>query len=90
MPPIPTVWWLRPESSAARVGEHSAVVWKRLKRSPSRDSRSAVGVWHGPPNALAQPKPASSMRTIRTFGALAGGRSGVIGGNVAAGSFASS
>ena len=30
MPPIPTVWWLRPDSSAARVGEHSAVVWKRV------------------------------------------------------------
>jgi hypothetical protein len=26
MPPIPTVWWLRPLSNAARVGEHSAVV----------------------------------------------------------------
>ena len=24
--PMPTVWWLRPVSSAARVGEHSAVV----------------------------------------------------------------
>ncbi len=30
MPPIPTVWWLRPDSSAALVGEHSAVVWKRV------------------------------------------------------------
>ena len=28
--PIPTEWWLRPDSSAARVGAHSAVVWKRL------------------------------------------------------------
>ena len=35
MPPMPTVWWLRPVSSAARVGEHSAVVWKRLYFSPS-------------------------------------------------------
>jgi hypothetical protein len=26
MPPIPTEWWLRPVSSAARVGEQSAVV----------------------------------------------------------------
>ena len=25
---IPTVWWLRPVSSAARVGEHSGVTWK--------------------------------------------------------------
>jgi hypothetical protein len=23
-------WWLRPVSSATRVGLHSAVVWKRL------------------------------------------------------------
>ncbi len=30
MPPMPTEWWLRPVSSACRVGEHSAVVWKRL------------------------------------------------------------
>ena len=44
MPPMPTVWWLRPESSAARVGEQSAVVWKRLNFSPSPARRSAVGV----------------------------------------------
>jgi hypothetical protein len=30
MPPMATEWWLRPLSSAARVGEHSAVVWKRV------------------------------------------------------------
>jgi hypothetical protein len=30
IPPMPTEWWLRPLSSAARVGEHSAVVWKRV------------------------------------------------------------
>ena len=30
MPPMPTEWWLRPVSSAWRVGEQSAVVWKRL------------------------------------------------------------
>ena len=90
IPPIPTVWWLRPESSAARVGEQSAVVWKRLNFSPSPARRSAVGVWHGPPKALEHPKPASSISTIRTFGAPAGGRSGSIGGNFAAGSLASS
>ncbi len=27
---IPTVWWLRPVSSAARVGEHRGVTWKLL------------------------------------------------------------
>ncbi len=25
---IPTVWWFRPVSSAARVGEHRGVTWK--------------------------------------------------------------
>ena len=30
MPPIPTEWWLRPVSIAARDGAHSAVVWNRL------------------------------------------------------------
>ncbi|MEZ5739820.1 MAG: hypothetical protein R3E68_10425 [Burkholderiaceae bacterium] len=25
---MPTEWWLRPVSRQARVGEHSAVVWK--------------------------------------------------------------
>jgi len=28
--PDAAVWWLRPVISAARVGEHSAVVWNRL------------------------------------------------------------
>ncbi len=28
--PKPTAWWFRPDSSAARVGEHSAVTWNRL------------------------------------------------------------
>ena len=27
-PRMPTLWWLRPVSSAARVGEHSGVTWK--------------------------------------------------------------
>jgi len=27
IPPVPTAWWLRPESIAARVDEQSAVVW---------------------------------------------------------------
>ena len=86
---MPTVWWLRPLSSAARVGEHSAVVWKRLYFSPPAASRSAFGVAHGPPNALDAPKPTSSIRTTRTFGAPSGGRSGSIGGNDVSGSFAS-
>jgi len=74
--PIPTVWWLRPLSSAARVGEHSAVVWNRLYFSPSAARRSKFGVRAGPPNALFDPNPASSIRMTRTFGAPAGGRIG--------------
>ncbi len=75
-------------SSAWRVGEHSAVVWKRVNLSrPAR--RSAVGVWIGPPNALEAAKPTSSSSTISTLGAPFGGRSGSIGGNFVSGSLAS-
>src|SRR6478735_4082762 len=69
MLPIPTEWWFRPLSIAARVGAHKAVVWNRLYVSPPAASRSAFGVWHGPPNALDAPKPASSIRITNTFGA---------------------
>src|SRR3954467_14491859 len=87
--PMPTAWWLRPDSSAARVGEQSAVVWKRVYFRPSAASRSAVGVRQGPPKALDAPKPTSSSRMTRTLGALAGGRSGTIGENFVSGSLAS-
>ena len=60
MAPMPTEWWLRPHSIAARVGAHSAVVWKRVYLRPPAASRSAVGMWHGPPNAVEAPKPTSS------------------------------
>ena len=86
---MPTEWWLRPVSSAWRVGEHSAVVWKRLYLRPFAASRSAVGVFTGPPKALDAAKPTSSSRTTSTFGAPAGGRSGSIGGKDVSGSFAS-
>lgn len=76
-------------SSAWRVGEHNAVVWKRLNLSPSPARRSKVGVRHGPPNALAEPNPASSSMGTSTFGAPAGGRNGSIGGYDVSGSFAS-
>src|SRR3954447_25261874 len=89
MTPIPTEWWLRPDSKAARVGAHNAVVWKRLYFSPPAASRSAVGVAHGPPKALEAAKPTSSSRITRTFGAPAGGRSGSIGGKLDSGSLAS-
>src|SRR3954447_13838698 len=89
MLPIPTEWWFRPLSMAARVGAQSAVVWKRLYFRPPAASRSALGVAHGPPNALAAPNPVSSMRTMSTFGAPSGGSKGSIGGYAVLGSLAS-
>src|SRR3954452_23975226 len=95
MTPIPTVWWLRPVSSAALVGAQRAVVWNRLYFSPPAASRSAVGVAHGPPNALeaANPEEAAtrtwSSRMTSTSGPPAGGRSGSIGGKLDSGSLAS-
>src|SRR4029079_17529637 len=72
MTPMPTVWWLRPDSRAARVGAHSAVVWQRLYFRPLPDSRAAGGAARGPPNALDAAKPTSSSSTTSTFGAPAG------------------
>ena len=37
--PMPTRWWLRPVESAARVGEHIAVVWKALYAMPASARR---------------------------------------------------
>ncbi len=87
--PMPTEWWLRPVNSACRVGEHKAVVWKRLSLSPPAASRSATGVRHGPPNADDAPNPTSSIKTMSTFGAPCGGRSCLIGGYLVLGSLAS-
>ena len=89
IPPIPTEWWLRPDSNAARVGEHNAVVWNRVYFNPPAARRSAVGVDTGPPNALDAPNPTSSSITTNTFGAPAGGRSLAIGGYDVSGSAAS-
>ena len=74
---------------AWRVGEQSAVVWKRLNFSPPAASISALGVWHGPPKALDAPNPTSSIRMTSTLGAPLGGRNCSIGGNLVSGSFAS-
>ena len=41
---MPTLWWLRPVSSAARVGEHSGVTWKFVYCRPPAASRSMFGV----------------------------------------------
>src|SRR5271165_355448 len=54
--------------SAARVGEHSDVVWKFVKRSPSLASWSETGVGIRPPNELFAAKPSSSISTRRTLG----------------------
>src|SRR5262245_47927819 len=70
--PVAVEWWLRPVISAARVGEHSAVVWNWLYLRPLAASRSNVGVGIGPPNVLDAPKPTSSVRIKRTLGAPAG------------------
>jgi hypothetical protein len=80
---------LRPDSNAARVGEHNAVVWNRVSFKPPAARCSAVGMLTGPPKALEAPKPTSSSSTTSTFGAPAGGRSGVIGGKLVSGSLAS-
>src|SRR5262245_55691061 len=82
MLPMPTLWWLRPVRSAARVGEQSAVVWNWLYCSPLFAKRSRAGAGIGPPNVLGAPKPVSSVMMSRTFGAPLGavtafGKSGV-------------
>src|SRR5437762_2198023 len=80
--PVLQEWWLRPVSRAMRVGEHRAVVWKRLYFSPLLASFSQVGMWIGPPKALDWPKPMSSIRTMTTlgapFGALTSKRGGAL------------
>ncbi len=43
-PRIPTLWWLRPVSSEARVGEQSGVTWKFVYWRPPDASRSMFGV----------------------------------------------
>ena len=81
--PVLTVWWLRPVLSALRVGEHSAVVWKLLKRRPDWASWSMVGVRMGPPKVLGPPKPMSSISTITTLGAPLGALTSNRGGGLA-------
>src|SRR5262245_23016563 len=69
---MPQVWWLRPVRSAARVGEHSAVVWKWLYFSPFLATRPKFGVGIGPPKVLVAPNPVSSVMMSRMFGAPLG------------------
>src|SRR5262249_57523957 len=76
MRPMPTRWWLRPVSTHARVGEHSAVVWKFVYCSPPAASRSNVGVAMSLPKQPNCAKPTSSSSTTSTFGDPSGGRTG--------------
>ena len=70
----------------AERGRVKAVELEPARGQPLRGRRRGTGRR----TRSTQPKPASSSSTIRTFGAPAGGRSGLIGGNVVSGSFASS
>src|SRR5690242_18074051 len=70
--PVLAEGWLRPVSRAMRVGEQSAVVWKRLYYSSFFARRSASGMRQGRRKALLWPKPMSSMRTMTTLGAPLG------------------
>ena len=89
MPPMPTEWWLRPLSSAARVGEQSAVVWKRVYfkavgRQPLERRRVA-----GPAERARRPEADVVDQDDQDVGRAFGGRSGSIGGNLVSGSLAS-
>ena len=72
MQAIPTVVWLRPVSSDARVDEQIAVVWNCVYFSPPSHNRFNVGVSIGPPNGSSAPKPTSSHTMNKTFGAPSG------------------
>ena len=54
------------------MGEHNAVVWNWLYRSPFFATRSSAGVGTGPPNVPHVPKPTSSSNTNTIFGAPVG------------------
>lgn len=74
--PKPTEWWLRPVSSAARVGEQSAVEWKFVKRRPLVATQSRAGVGITPTKVDGAAKPTSSVMIKRMFGASLGGVAG--------------
>ena len=76
MMPVWTVCWSRPVIRAARVGEHSAVVLNALYFRPLAARASSVGVGIGPPNELEAPKPTSSVKMTRIFGAPSGAFTG--------------
>ena len=57
---MPTVVALRPVSSEARVGEHSAVVWNWESRTPRSAIRLIVGISTRPPKQSHVAMPVSS------------------------------
>ncbi len=57
---MPTVVALRPVSSDARVGEHSAVVWNCERRTPRSAMRLIVGISTSPPKQSQVAMPTSS------------------------------
>ena len=79
MVPAPTRVWLRPVSSAARVGEQIEVVWKALYRIPCSASSVRAGVCASPPNVSVTPNPMSSIMMTTILGASAGKRCGAAG-----------
>ena len=58
---MPTVVALRPVSSDARVGEHSAVVWNWDRRTPRSAIRLIVGISTSPPKQSHVAMPVSSQ-----------------------------
>src|SRR5258707_13936059 len=69
---IPTVVGLRPVSSDARVGEHSAVVWNCDSRTPRSAMRLIVGISTSPPKQSHVAMPVSSHTRYKTLGASSG------------------
>ncbi len=58
---MPTVVALRPVSSEARVGEHSAVVWNCESRTPRSAMRLMAGILTNPPKQSQVAMPVSSQ-----------------------------
>ena len=58
---MPTDVALRPVSSAARVGEHSAVVWNWVSRTPRSAMRVMAGMSTSPPKQSQVAMPTSSQ-----------------------------
>jgi hypothetical protein len=69
---MPTVVALRPVSSDARVGEHSAVVWNCDSRTPRSAIRDMAGISTRPPKQSQVAMPVSSQTRYRMLGEFSG------------------